>query len=101
MQTQKIRATYPQSSSPFASQGQERQAARRWYYLDWLRVLALLAVFLFHSTKIFSYGDFFIKNQQWDWGMELFDYIVGLWVMPLFFVLAAVAIFFCLAVRDK
>ena len=101
MQTQKIRATYPQSSSPFASQGQERQAARRWYYLDWLRVLALLAVFLFHSTKIFSYGDFFIKNQQWDWGMELFDYIVGLWVMPLFFVLAAVAIFFSLASRDN
>jgi peptidoglycan/LPS O-acetylase OafA/YrhL len=99
MQTKAL-ATQPQNSSPSTSQERDSHPASRWYYLDWLRVLALLAVFLFHSTKIFSYGDFFIKNRQVDWGMELFDYIVGLWVMPLFFVLAAVAISFSLTSRN-
>jgi len=34
----------------------------RKYELDWLRVLAILFVFLYHSTRFFDLGDWHIKN---------------------------------------
>jgi len=35
---------------------------RRRYELDWLRVLAILVVFLYHSTRFFNLGDWHVKN---------------------------------------
>ena len=40
----------------------------RVYYLDWLRVLAILGVFLFHSTHIFDFGTWQIKNADGSCG---------------------------------
>lgn len=34
----------------------------RKYYLDWLRVLAILSVFIYHSTRFFNPGDWHVKN---------------------------------------
>ncbi len=62
METQKATATHLPSPSPSASGGRAVQPASRWYYLDWLRVLAILTVFLFHITKIFNY-DYFVTTQ--------------------------------------
>ena len=36
----------------------------RKYYLDWLRVLAILAVFIYHSTKFFDLGNWHVKNSS-------------------------------------
>ena len=36
--------------------------AVRLYYLDWLRVLAILMVFLFHAVHVFDFGSWQIKN---------------------------------------
>ena len=101
MKTQKAVARPPPSPSLSTSQGRATHPASRWYYLDWLRVLAILTVFLFHDAKIFNYDDFFIKNLQLDWGMTIFARIVELWVMPLLFVIAAVAMSFSLTSRDN
>ncbi len=102
MKTQKAIAKPPPSPSPSASQGREAHPASRWYYLDWLRVFALLTVFLFHNTKIFNYGDdWYIKNDQLNWGMTLFDRFFELWGMPLFFVISAVGIYFSLNKRKN
>jgi hypothetical protein len=57
METQQATATHP-PTSPTAAGGRAVQPASRWYYLDWLCVLAILIVFLFHITKIFN-DDFF------------------------------------------
>jgi glucan biosynthesis protein C len=102
METQKATATQP-PTSPIAAGERAVQPARRWYYLDWLRVLAILSVFLYHDAKIFDYDSTgsMISNTQRDWGMTLFARILELWGMPLFFVLAAVAIFFSLTSRDN
>src|SRR5690348_4730492 len=102
MKTQNAIAKPPPSPSPSASQGREAHPASRWYYLDWLRVFALLTVFLFHNTKIFNYGDdWYIKNDQLNWGMTLFDRFFELWGMPLFFVISAVGIYFSLNKRKN
>ena len=38
------------------------EASNRRYELDWLRVMAILVVFLYHSTRFFNLGDWHIKN---------------------------------------
>lgn len=97
MNTPKAVAKPPPSPSSSASQEGQAQPASRWYYLDWLRVFAILAVFLYHTTMIFSYApDWFIKNDQLNWPMTLFDRFFELWGMPLFFVISAVGIYFSL-----
>jgi peptidoglycan/LPS O-acetylase OafA/YrhL len=102
MNTPKAIAKPPPSPSPSASQEGQALPASRWYYLDWLRVFALLTVFLYHTTMIFSYGDWwFIKNDHLNWAMTLFDRIIELWGMPLFFVISAVGIYYSLNQRKN
>ena len=37
---------------------------RRLYYLDWLRVIATLGVFLFHASNVFNGTNFEIRNAE-------------------------------------
>ena len=100
METQQARAPHP-PSSPTEARERAVRPASRWYYLDWLRVLAILIVFLYHVTIIFDYGSStMIRNPQLDWGLSTLARILELWGMPLFFVIAAIATFFSLRTRD-
>ena len=49
----------------------------RRYDIDWLRVLAMLMIFLFHSARFFNYEDWHVKNNQLDFGMSVFVEIVS------------------------
>jgi len=73
----------------------------RSYYLDWLRVLAMLTIFLYHNARFFNFDDWSVKNRQLDLGMSIFVRIVEQWIMPLFFVLAAIAISYSLNSRTN
>jgi glucan biosynthesis protein C len=71
----------------------------RRYDLDWLRVLAMLLLFLYHSSRPFdSFENWHIKNNQLS---DAFTFIVigAVWLMPLFFVLAGAGSFFSLRSR--
>ncbi len=52
--------------SPTVSQPTVNAPSRvvRLYYLDWLRVIATLGVFLFHATNVFNTTGFVIKNAE-------------------------------------
>ncbi len=71
---------------------------RRWD-IDWLRVLATLAVFLFHCARFFDDEGWHIKNNQLDGGMTIFVNIVAQWLMPLFFILSGSSIYYALLGR--
>lgn len=71
---------------------------RRWD-IDWLRVLATLAVFLFHCARFFNDEGWHIKNNQLDLGMTIFVNIVSQWLMPLFFILSGSSIYYALMGR--
>lgn len=58
----------------------------RIHYLDWLRVLAILIVFLFHAVHSFDYGGWHIKNLQQSEILTIILTILGLWGMPFFLV---------------
>jgi glucan biosynthesis protein C len=69
---------------------------QRRYDLDWLRVLAILAVFVYHCGLIFGLDPFSIKNPTTyqfvdDWG----DF-VGSWGIPLIFIISGASVFYAL-----
>ena len=65
----------------------------RLYYLDWLRVFAILLVFLVHCSKIFDYHTTVVFNTVRSPVLSAFRDFSLLWVMPLFFVLSGAAVF--------
>jgi len=73
----------------------------RRYDIDWLRVLAMLMIFLFHSARFFNYEDWHVKNNQLDFGMSIFVEVVSQWIMPLFFILSAISVYYALDFRNN
>jgi fucose 4-O-acetylase-like acetyltransferase len=72
----------------------------RLHYLDWLQVLAILGVFLFHSVRPFDdLPAWHIENAE---ASALVTYFAGffiLWGMPFFFLMAGATSWFSLRRR--
>lgn len=73
--------------------------AVRLYYIDWLRVIAPLGVFLFHATLVFSEFDYHIKNAEQSAAITIFLGFLFPWGMPLFFLIAGAGSWFALQRR--
>lgn len=73
--------------------------AVRLYYLDWLRVIAPLGVFLFHVTLVFSEFDYHIKNAEQSPTITVFLAFLFPWGMPLFYLIAGAGSWFALQRR--
>lgn len=71
----------------------------RRYDLDWLRVAATLAVFVFHCLRFFDLEAWHVKNNQLDAIASLLVEILLQWIMPLFFLLSGTSIYFALKFR--
>jgi glucan biosynthesis protein C len=72
----------------------------RLHYLDWLRVLAILGVFLFHAVHPFDATDWHIKNAEQSLLVTLvFVIFLYPWGMPLFFLLSGAGSWFALRRR--
>jgi glucan biosynthesis protein C len=74
---------------------------QRLHYIDWLRVLAILGVFLFHVTNVFNDQEFHIKNTETSsviTGIQAFFFP---WGMPLFFMIAGAGTWFALKRRNS
>jgi len=78
--------------------GASRQSVRR-HYLDWLRVLAVLMVFVFHALKPFNIGDWIIMNSETSMAATVFFALLSPWGMPFFFLLAGAGS--CFALRRR
>jgi len=66
----------------------------RRYDIDWLRVIATLAVFVFHSTRFFGTEDWHAKvptAEQSETVVLLRIFLIAVWFMPLFFLVAGFA----------
>jgi glucan biosynthesis protein C len=66
----------------------------RRYDLDWLRVLAILAVFGYHSLRFFNLEYWVIKNPTIYPAMEILGNYIESWMMPLIFVVSGASIYF-------
>ncbi len=84
------------------------ELTQRRYDLDWLRVLAILAVFIYHSFRFFNLGDWHVKNATTYAGVSLGLSFAELWMMPLIFLISGASVFFAIGkggpgrfVKDK
>jgi len=72
----------------------------RRYDIDWLRVIAMLAIFIYHCSRFFGTEGWHLKNPEQS--MVVFVLTRGLiwpWVMELFFVLSGVGTWYALKSR--
>ncbi len=74
----------------------ETKSVQRRYDLDWLRVLAILSVFLYHSTRFFNIGDWHVKNAATYQWVEILEGFMEIWMMPLIFILSGASIFYAM-----
>jgi glucan biosynthesis protein C len=82
--------------------GQTDNAPRvsvRLHYLDSLRVLAILGVFLFHAVHPFDVSDWTIKNAELSETVTAFMGLLFPWGMPFFFLVAGAGSWFALQRR--
>jgi len=74
--------------------------AVRLYYLDWLRVIATLGVFLFHASNVFNTAKFEIQNAEGSEVILMIQAFFFPWGMPLFFLVAGAGSYFALRRRS-
>jgi len=71
----------------------------RLYYIDWLRVLAMLSIFLYHSDRFFDFMDWHVKNSVTSLASSIHIEVFNQWMMPLFFILSGAAVYYSLRAR--
>jgi glucan biosynthesis protein C len=76
----------------------ETKAVQRRFDLDWLRVLAILAIFVFHSTRIFDTDDWSIKNPTTYAALDVWKEFATTWGMPLILIISGASVFYALNV---
>ena len=70
--------------------------SNRRFELDWIRVLAILVVFLYHSTRFFNLGDWHVKNVNTYVWVEIWNIFATRWMMPLFFIISGASLFYAM-----
>jgi peptidoglycan/LPS O-acetylase OafA/YrhL len=72
----------------------------RLYYIDWLRVLAMVGIFLFHNARFFDvFTDWHVKNASTSLGPSILVSFMGQWIMPIFFLIAGAGTYYSLKSR--
>jgi peptidoglycan/LPS O-acetylase OafA/YrhL len=97
MQARPLAAT----SQPTAPPAQAHQLpSERIHYLDWLRVLALVGVFLYHAVHPFDTLDWHVKNANQSQLISVVLVFFYPWGLGLFFLLAGAGAFLSLRSRS-
>jgi peptidoglycan/LPS O-acetylase OafA/YrhL len=73
---------------------------KRYYDIDWLRVIGMLLIFTFHCARFFNDESWHVKNYQLSFGASVYVTVVNQFIMPLFFILSAIAIYYALKRRS-
>ncbi len=78
------------------------QLPERQYYIDWLRILLIISVFLFHIGMIFNDWPWHIKNaQQYGGWLKQIMIFLHSWRMPLLFMISGAGTYFALGNRTS
>ena len=72
----------------------------RQYYIDWLRCGAMFLLVFYHSGRLFDEEPWHIKNAVENLGIHVFNRIMDIWQMPLFFLVAGAAVWYSMGSRS-
>jgi glucan biosynthesis protein C len=79
----------------------EDRAVSRVHYVDWLRILAVLLLFPYHTLRVFDEADpFYVKALPVSFWVGRFLKVISVWHMPLLFFLAGCSTYFALHKRS-
>lgn len=71
-------------------------SSNRRYDIDWLRVLLILTVFVFHSLRFFDLDGWHVKNASTYLGVQVVIVFLSRWMMPLIFLISGAATYYAL-----
>jgi glucans biosynthesis protein C len=71
----------------------------RQYYIDWLRAGSMFLLVFYHSGRLFDEPGWHLKNAVGNHGIEIFNRVLDLWQMPMFFLVAGAAVWFSMGSR--
>ena len=75
--------------------------------LDWLRVILIGFVFIFHSGRFFDTGGWHVKNAETFFSVQVWTTFLANWMMPAIFMVSGASLFFAMSgsngkfVKDK
>jgi len=78
----------------------EKEIVRQ-YWIDWLRVFAMILIFFFHCARAFDHLPWHLKNNELNIGFTIFVILIASFIMPLFFVLSGISTYYSLEVRTQ
>lgn len=73
----------------------------RQYDIDWLRIILILSVFVFHIGMIFNSWDWHVKNDHKYRELRYLMAFLHYWRMPLLFFISGAGTFYALGVRSS
>lgn len=88
------------SSTPLTAPTLSRHSPDPFYpavrrvYIDWLRVLAILMVFIYHSSRFWDQGDWHVKSAVTYFGVQAWTSFLGMWGMPFIFLISGASAFY-------
>jgi glucans biosynthesis protein C len=71
----------------------DTKVVSRRYDLDWIRVISILSVFVYHSCRAYNLYPWHIKNAVTSMAVSQFTRFMDLWMMPLIFVVSGAAVY--------
>lgn len=74
----------------------DTKSVQRKFYLDWLRVLGILLVYVYHSSRFYNVEDWNVKNNIWYPLVEVWNGFSTSFMMPLMFVISGASLFYAL-----
>jgi hypothetical protein len=76
-----------------------KPAVQRRFDLDWLRVLLILTVLVFHSLRLFDLEGWNVKSATTYLGVQALVVFISRWLMPAIFLISGSATFYALGTR--
>lgn len=76
-----------------------RSVQQRRYDLDWLRVLLILTVLVFHSLRLFDLEGWNVKSATTYLGVQALVVFISRWLMPAIFLISGMATWYALESR--
>jgi glucans biosynthesis protein C len=67
-------------------------SSTRRYDLDWMRVISIVVIFIFHCSRFFDLGGWHVKNPERYLSMQIWVAFLSLWIMPFIFIISAASL---------
>ena len=64
--------------------------------IDWLRIIAIFFVFIYHSTRLFNMEDWVVKNPTWYPWVEFWNRFAAEFMMPFILVISGASLFYAI-----